>query len=79
MVVKAPPRKAAKSVVVRNRLSKAVRDEVTRLDLLDQELPGSVAAEVNSQLDAVLLKYQQDWIADDSDLKVAEKSRRIGL
>src|SRR5690606_32752417 len=26
-----------------------------------------------------LLKYQQDWIADDSDLKVAEKSRRIGL
>ncbi len=79
MVVKAQPRKAAKTAVVRNRLSLAVRDEVTRLDLLDQELPGSVAAEVNSELDAVLLKYQQDWIADDSDLKVAEKSRRIGL
>ena len=26
-----------------------------------------------------LLKYQQDWIADDSQLKIAEKSRRIGL
>ncbi len=26
-----------------------------------------------------LLKYQQDWIADDSPLKIAEKSRRIGL
>lgn len=26
-----------------------------------------------------LLKYQQAWIADDSPLKIAEKSRRIGL
>lgn len=28
---------------------------------------------------AALLKYQQDWIADTSELKIAEKSRRIGL
>lgn len=28
---------------------------------------------------SALLKYQQDWIADDSPLKIAEKSRRIGL
>lgn len=28
---------------------------------------------------AALLKYQQDWIADESELKIAEKSRRIGL
>ena len=28
---------------------------------------------------AVLLPYQQEWIADKSPLKVAEKSRRIGL
>lgn len=48
-------------------------------DLLEQALPASLAREVNAELDAVLLKYQQDWIADDSDLKVAEKSRRIGL
>lgn len=27
----------------------------------------------------VLLGYQQRWIADDADLKIAEKSRRIGL
>jgi len=49
------------------------------LDLLDSELPASLASEVNDAVAAVLLKYQQDWIADDSDLKVAEKSRRIGL
>ncbi|RPE81836.1 hypothetical protein [Vulcaniibacterium tengchongense] len=48
-------------------------------DLLRQELPASLAREVNQAIDAVLLKYQQEWIADDSDLKVAEKSRRIGL
>lgn len=28
---------------------------------------------------AALLIYQQEWIADDSPLKIAEKSRRIGL
>jgi phage FluMu gp28-like protein len=27
----------------------------------------------------VLLQYQQDWIADDAQVKVAEKGRRIGL
>ena len=27
----------------------------------------------------VLLQYQIDWVADDSDLKLGEKSRRIGL
>lgn len=46
---------------------------------LDRALPASLAAEVNSAVDAVLLRYQQDWVADDSDLKVAEKSRRVGL
>lgn len=29
--------------------------------------------------DEVLLKYQRDWIADTSDIKLAEKSRRTGL
>ena len=29
--------------------------------------------------EAVLLPYQQEWIADDSELKIIEKSRRIGL
>lgn len=32
-----------------------------------------------SDTPAVLLRYQQDWLADKSPLKVAEKSRRIGL
>lgn len=48
-------------------------------DLLERELPAAIARAVNREIDAVLLKYQQDWIADDSDLKVAEKSRRVGL
>ena len=29
--------------------------------------------------DSVLLPYQQRWIADDSPLKIAEKSRRTGI
>ena len=29
--------------------------------------------------DELLLKYQRDWIADESPLKIAEKSRRTGL
>lgn len=36
-------------------------------------------ADFNSKVPAVLLPYQQEWIADQSQLKVAEKSRRIGL
>ncbi len=27
----------------------------------------------------LLLQYQRDWVADESDLKIAEKSRRTGL
>ena len=48
-------------------------------DLLRAELPKAVAAAINTATDAVLLPYQSAWIADDSDLKVAEKSRRVGL
>ncbi|MBF7683929.1 hypothetical protein I2F27_11425 [Acinetobacter sp. B5B] len=33
----------------------------------------------NSDVPAVLLPYQQAWIADRSPLKIGEKSRRIGL
>lgn len=29
--------------------------------------------------DSVLLDYQREWIADDAELKIAEKSRRTGL
>lgn len=39
------------------------------------ELPNTAGANVP----AVLLPYQQAWIADESPLKVAEKSRRTGL
>lgn len=38
-----------------------------------------LAPDFNSDVPAVLLPYQQEWIADTSQLKVAEKSRRIGL
>ncbi|MCD0281303.1 hypothetical protein JWH04_20565 [Xanthomonas melonis] len=46
---------------------------------LEADLPRSAVRQVNSSTDAVLLPYQRDWVADCSDLKVAEKSRRIGL
>jgi phage FluMu gp28-like protein len=32
-----------------------------------------------SETGAVLLPYQQLWLADKSQVKVAEKSRRVGL
>ena len=51
----------------------------TSTDLLRKELPASIAAVIETEVDAVLLKYQRDWVADDSDLKVGEKSRRVGL
>lgn len=37
-------------------------------DLLKQEVP-----------DAILLPYQQEWVADDSQVKICEKGRRIGI
>jgi phage FluMu gp28-like protein len=43
------------------------------------QLPASDAALYNAASPAVLLPYQQRWIEDTSQLKVAEKSRRIGL
>lgn len=47
--------------------------------LRENPLSAALAREVNAEVDAVLLRYQQAWVADQSDLKVAEKSRRIGL
>jgi phage FluMu gp28-like protein len=42
-------------------------------------LLASLAADAQADLPpAVLLPYQQEWIADDAPLKVWEKSRRIG-
>jgi phage FluMu gp28-like protein len=42
-------------------------------------LLASLAADAQADLPpAVLLPYQQEWIADDSPLKIWEKSRRIG-
>ncbi|MGA7438590.1 MAG: hypothetical protein WBW32_10755 [Luteibacter sp.] len=42
---------------------------------LRKELPNAVTTDVP----VAFLPYQQRWVADDSDLKVAEKSRRTGL
>lgn len=41
----------------------------------------SAAAIISGRFDAdqVLLPYQRRWIADDAQLKIAEKSRRTGL
>lgn len=39
----------------------------------------SAVREVLYNSEDLLLKYQKDWVADDSPLKIAEKSRRTGL
>jgi phage FluMu gp28-like protein len=39
----------------------------------------SVAAAQDQGPPAVLLPYQQDWLADDAQLKICEKGRRVGL
>lgn len=44
-------------------------------DAIRQALPNTA----DSDVPAALLPYQQRWLADDADLKVAEKSRRTGL
>lgn len=44
-------------------------------DHLRQQLPSTA----DSELPAVLMPYQQRWVADDAQLKVVEKSRRTGL
>lgn len=38
-----------------------------------------IGARLKDRAPAVLLPYQQRWLADDSRVKVCEKSRRIGL
>lgn len=48
-------------------------------DLLQRTLPATDADLYTAASPAVLLPYQQKWVADKSQLKVAEKSRRIGL
>lgn len=42
-------------------------------------LAAAISSTVGARAPAALLGYQQKWVADDSQLKVAEKSRRIGL
>ncbi len=42
-----------------------------------QQLAQSLGTEYNP--DEVLLPYQRIWIADESPLKIAEKSRRTGI
>ncbi|MHB9021313.1 MAG: hypothetical protein ACYC3A_05760 [Halothiobacillus sp.] len=46
---------------------------------LRQALPNTAKQGIQGDLPTVLLPYQQAWIADDAQLKVGEKSRRIGL
>ncbi len=41
--------------------------------------PPLLASNTEIEAPVVLLPYQQAWVADDSPLKVGEKSRRIGL
>lgn len=46
---------------------------------LDEQLRADLPNTAGSDVPAAFMPYQQRWVADDSDLKVAEKSRRTGL
>jgi phage FluMu gp28-like protein len=48
---------------------------------LPEELPrrGDVPENLNPLAGGVLMKHQADWLADKSDLKLAEKGRRTGI
>ncbi|PLX49128.1 MAG: hypothetical protein C0613_08375 [Desulfobulbaceae bacterium] len=46
-------------------------------DFLVETVPGT--AHIQDAPPPVLLGYQQEWVSDDSQLKIGEKSRRIGL
>lgn len=46
---------------------------------LDEQLRRDLPDTSGSDVPAALLPYQQRWLADQSDFKVAEKSRRTGL
>lgn len=46
---------------------------------LTEQLRKDLPSTVDSDVPAAFMPYQQRWVADQSDLKVAEKSRRTGL
>lgn len=46
---------------------------------LHEQLKADMPSTVDSDVPAAFLPYQQRWVADKSDFKVAEKSRRTGL
>lgn len=48
-------------------------------DLLKRALPAAIAKEFTAEAPPVFLDYQARWVADDAQLKIGEKSRRIGL
>jgi len=47
--------------------------------MTDSNVLDLLKSDFDSSVPAVLLPYQQEWIADKNPLKIAEKSRRIGL
>lgn len=46
---------------------------------LTEQLRKDLPSTVDSNVPAAFMPYQQRWVADQSDFKVAEKSRRTGL
>lgn len=43
------------------------------------DIPNTASDSISNDLPSVFLHYQQKWVGDESHLKIAEKSRRIGL
>jgi len=50
-------------------------------DSLPQELPrgAEIPEDLDPFADGILMQHQKDWLADDADLKLAEKGRRTGI
>lgn len=67
-------RAAIAAVTMAGAVAAAGMPEKDPLGFLDQPVAHQV-----EETPAVLLPYQQEWIADEAQLKVAEKSRRVGL
>jgi len=51
------------------------------LDALPEELlrGSEIPDDLDPLADGILMKHQADWLADQSDLKIAEKGRRTGI
>lgn len=55
-------------------------DQAPPRSIVDDLVPGQLPPEdLDPLADGILMQHQKDWLADQSDLKLAEKGRRTGI